>query len=110
MARTGGRRSPVVRLARRVAGALALVAVVALGAIAFAGRIEQNVALSHELAQAQHEVHDLRVRRAEETRDIRRLRGPDGVVPYIYRRLRMVKPGETLIYVVTPAPSSPPLR
>lgn len=66
-------------------------------------RVEQNYALANELARTQNDIRTLRARDAAEVREIRRLRTAEGVVPYIYRRLRMVRPGQTLIYLV-PSP------
>lgn len=105
-----GRRahvSPVLRLAGRVAALLAFCTVVAFGSMAFAQRIGEDLRLTHELARTRHDVRALEIRRAEQVREIHRLAQPQGVVPYIYQRLRMVKPGQTLIYLV-PAPSSTP--
>ncbi len=107
MARRRLRKNALVRVLGRITGTLLVTAVVVLGSLDFAQRIEQNVALAHELARTEHDIRVLRVRRAEETREVRRLQQPDGVVPYIYRRLRMVKPGQTLIYLVPPPSSSP---
>lgn len=101
------RTSPVLRLLGRVAFAIVICAVLVFGSLDFAQRIGQNLALGHELATTQHDIRALEARRAEQVREIRRLRKPEGVVPYIYRRLRMVKPGQTLIYLV-PAPSASP--
>jgi cell division protein FtsB len=107
MARRRVRKNALVRALGRIAGTFVVAAVIVLGSFDFAQRIEQNVALAHELARTEHDIRALRIRRAEEMREIRRLQQPDGVVPYIYRRLRMVKPGQTLIYLV-PAPSPSP--
>ncbi len=104
MPRRRGRVPPIVRLAGRVCATLGLFAFVAFGSLGFAQRIEQNVALARELARTQHDIRALRIRQAEQLREMGRLQQPDGVVPYIYRRLRMVRPGQTLIYLV-PAPT-----
>lgn len=99
------RRPRVLLVAERMVLTLALCAGVALVGLAFAQRIEQNIALRHDLTLTRRDVRALRTRRAEETREVRRLQHPQGAVPYIYRRLRMVRPGQTLIYLVpTPSP------
>lgn len=102
-----GRSSPVLRLAGRIALTGAFCAVLAFGSMEFAQRIGQNLALAQELSRSQHDIRALRTRRAQQLREMRRLQQPEGLVPYIYRRLRMVKPGQTLIYLV-PAPSMTP--
>lgn len=107
MARRKTRSSVLVRFAGRVAMTIAACAILVVGSMEFAQRIEQNLALAHELSRTQHDIRALAARRAEQAREIHRLQRPDGVVPYIYRRLRMVRPGQTLIYIV-PAPSSTP--
>lgn len=105
MARRRSRVPPVLRVAMRLAGTLAACALIALGTREFVMRIGQNIALAHELARTQHDIRVLELRRAEDAREIHRLAQPQGAVPYIYRRLRMVRPGQTLIYVVrSPAP------
>lgn len=106
MARRSRRMPPLLRFACRVAAALGACFVLTVLSIAFAQRIQQNFALARELSSTEHDIGALQLRRAEETREVRRLQTPEGVVPYIYRRLRMVKPGQTLIYLV-PEPSPP---
>lgn len=107
MARRRTRSSVLLRFLGRVAMTVGACALLVVGSMEFAQRIEQNLALAHELARTQHDIRALDARSAEQVREIRRLQHPDGVVPYIYRRLRMVKPGQTLIYLV-PAPSASP--
>lgn len=107
MARRRTRTPALVRFAGRVAMTLGACAVLVVGSMEFAQRIEQNLALAHELAGTQHDIRALDARRAEQGREILRLQHADGVVPYIYRRLRMVKPGQTLIYLVPAAPATP---
>jgi cell division protein FtsB len=44
-------------------------------------------------------------RRDDQQRELRRLRDPQGAVPEIHDRLRLVRPNETLIFVFPkPAP------
>jgi hypothetical protein len=107
MARRRGRSSPLLRLAGRIALTVVACAVLAFGSMEFAQRIGQNLALAQELARSQHDIRALHARKAEQLREMRRMQRPEGLVPYIYRRMRMVKPGQTLIYLV-PAPSATP--
>lgn len=101
------RTPPLLRFAWRVAATVVICAVLVFGSLEFAQRIGQNLALANELARTQHDIRALHARRSEQIREIHRLQYDEGVVPYIYRRLRMVKPGETLIYLV-PTPSANP--
>jgi cell division protein FtsB len=94
-----------LRQAWRITGVLAVLALGGMLAAQFVKHIEQNIALSHELARVQQDIHNLRERDAADEREILRLHTSEGVVPYIHERLRMVRPGQTLIYVV-PAPST----
>ena len=107
MARSRRGSTHVVRFAGRIAAACGILAVVIFSGVEFAQRIEQNVALERELDRTQADIHTLGTRRAEEVREIHRLARPDGVVPYIYHRLRMVRPGQTLIYLVPAASPTP---
>ncbi|MGH7738094.1 MAG: FtsB family cell division protein [Candidatus Tyrphobacter sp.] len=100
------RTPPAVRLAWRIAGAIVVCLVLAFGSLEFAQRIGQNVALSRELARTNAELRALRARRDEQFREIARLHERSGLVPYIHRRLRMVEPGQTLVYVVPAPPQS----
>ncbi len=107
MARRSRRTSPLLRFLGRVVVTIGICFAITVLSIAFAHRLQQNLALARELASTQHDIRALRLRRAEETREVRRLQTSQGVVPYIYRRLRMVKPGQTLIYLVPePSPSA----
>ncbi|HEY9086265.1 MAG TPA: hypothetical protein VIN40_10090 [Candidatus Tyrphobacter sp.] len=109
MARRSRRTAPLLRFVLRVAMTLGGCFVISVLSIAFAHRLHENFALARELASTEHAIRALRVQRAEETREVRRLQTSEGVVPYIYRRLRMVKPGQTLIYLVpAPSPSANP--
>lgn len=109
MAHRSRRTPPLLRFASRVAMTLGACFIITVLSLAFAHRLEQNFALAHELAATQHDIRALRMRSAEEARDVRRLQTSEGVVPYIYRRLRMVRPGQTLIYLVpAPSPSANP--
>jgi cell division protein FtsB len=99
------RRSYMPRLRQigRILGAAFVAFIVAIVMLQFAERISRDVALSRELARTDRDIQALHQRSAQDMREIHRLRTEDGVVPYIYRRLRMVRPGQTMIYVV-PSP------
>ncbi len=98
--------APRVRWLGRMTGLAIVLFVVVVLCIQFAQRIGQNYGLVHELARTQRDIRNLHERDQAEIREIRRLHTVEGVVPYIYRRLRMVRPGQTLIYLV-PSPGAP---
>lgn len=92
-----------IRWLGRMAGVVLVLFVAGALSAQFAQRITQNYALVHELAQTRQNIRLLRGREQADLREIHRLHTAEGVVPYIYRRLRMVRPGQTLIYLV-PSP------
>ena len=99
--------STLVRFAWRVTLTAVICAALVFGSLEFAQRIGQNLALASELSHAQRDIAALQAHRAEQAREIRRLQHDEGAVPYIYSRLRMVRPGQTLVYIVaapTPTP------
>ncbi len=107
MARRRTRVPPVLRFAGRLCATLGAATILVFGSLGFSQRIEQNLALQRELARTQHDIRALRMQEAQQLREIRRVQQPQGLVPYIYRRLRMVKPGQTLIYLVPHSAPTP---
>jgi hypothetical protein len=99
--------SSVVRLVGRVTTVCAVLLVVTLFAIQFARVIWQNVELSHELALTRTNISSLRARRDWEIRQLRRLATPEGSIPEIHERLRLVRRDEAIIFL-SPAPSAAP--
>jgi cell division protein FtsB len=77
-----------------------------LVAVQFGRIIHENVAMAQELSSVQGDVHTLEARRREQIRELRRLADPEGAVPEIHDRLRLVRPNEALIFV-KPAPATP---
>ncbi len=86
------------------AAAIALL-VVTLVVIQFARAIGQNIAAAHELASIRSEIATLKAQREDQLRELRRLRDPQGAVPEIHDRLRLVRPNEALIFV-SPQPAA----
>ncbi len=101
--RTGA--SLMLRLAGRVSAFLIALLVFALVAVQFARVIDQNVALARDLSSTQSDIAALQARRAWQIRELRRLRDPEGAVPEIHDRLKLVRPNEAIIFV-SPAPSA----
>jgi cell division protein FtsB len=100
------RPSPVLRLAGRITAVALGLLVVTLVAIQFARAIGENVAAAHQLASLRSDVATLQRRRDEQQRELRRLRDPQGAIPEIHDRLRLVRPNEALIFV-SPQPAVP---
>jgi cell division protein FtsB len=113
----GGHRNPLVRKRSRAANVVALcgrIAVAAVGllvlvlaGVQFARVIGQNVSLARQLASASADVRSLEARRERQLNQIRRLQDPQGAVPEIHERLRLVRPNEEIIFV-SPLPSPTP--
>ena len=101
-------RAPLyLRLAGRITATLVALIVFFLVGIQFARVIHQNVALAGELNSTETEIGSLKTRQAWQIRELRRLQDPEGAVPDIHERLRLVRPNETMIFV-SPAPSPGP--
>ena len=81
--------------------------VATLVVIQFARAIGQNLAAARELSTMRSDIAALRVRRAEQQQELKRLRNPEGAVPEIHDRLRLVRPNETLIFI-SPQPAAQP--
>jgi cell division protein FtsB len=101
------RASLVLRLAGRVSATFIALLVFALVAVQFARVIDENVALARDLNSTQNDIVSLQTRREMQIRELRRLQDPDGAVPEIHDRLKLVKPNEAIIFV-SPAPSAAP--
>jgi cell division protein FtsB len=101
------RASLVLRLAGRVSATFIALLVFALVAVQFARVIDENVALARDLNSTQSDIVTLQTRREMQIRELRRLQDPDGAVPEIHDRLKLVKPNEAIIFV-SPAPSAAP--
>ncbi len=98
---------PVLRLAGRVVAAAIALLVVGLVAVQFARAIGENVAAMHELSTIRADIAALQRRRDEQQQELRRLRDPQGAIPEIHDRLRLVRPNEALIFV-SPQPAATP--
>lgn len=99
-----------LRLLGRSGTVLVIAACVLLIAVQYLHVLRHVLSLARELTNAQREIADLRALRARQLSEIRRLSDPQGAIPEIHDRLRLVKNNETLIYVEsapTPLPSRP---
>ncbi|MHB8152240.1 MAG: hypothetical protein ACYDGW_05645 [Vulcanimicrobiaceae bacterium] len=100
---------PLLRLVGRTGTFLLALLLMALIGVQFVRVVDENVILLHRLAVAKASVRALQERRAAQLREIARLSSPQGAIPEIHARLRMVGPHERLIFVKPePTPSAPP--
>jgi hypothetical protein len=102
-----------VRRAARLAGGVGLlcVCVCVLGVVVmqFTGIVAKNVAVAREVAASRADIRALRERERRQLQAIRRLSDPQGAIPEIHERLRLVGAHEEIIYVRgLPAPTAPP--
>ena len=93
------RRATLIRGLSRIGVACVIVFAVSLVGVQYVRVIGRNVALSRELRAAQSDVASLKVKRARQLREIRRLSDPRGAVPEIHDRLRLVAAKEAIIYL-----------
>jgi len=100
------RTRPALRLVGRMTAAALAVLVITLVAIQFVRAIDENLAAARELSAIRSDISALERRRDEQKRELVRLRDPQGAIPEIHDRLRLVRPNEALIFV-SPQPVPP---
>jgi cell division protein FtsB len=93
------KRSTLVRLVGRIGVVSVAVAFLSIVGIQYARVIGRNVALAHELRDAQSDLVRLKARRAQQAREIRRLSDPRGAIPEIHAKLHLVGDNEAIIYL-----------
>ncbi len=101
------RASLIWRFLGRLGAATVALLVFTLVAVQFARVIDENVVLAHELSSTDHDITQLQARRQWQLRQLRRLEDPEGAIPEIHDRLRLVRPNEAIV-LVSPLPSSSP--
>jgi hypothetical protein len=97
----------LLRVAGRCIVAVVIFSCAMLVAVQYWRLVEQKLALSAQYGEAQNDVASLRALRAHQWNEIRRLSDPQGAIPEIHDRLRMVGKNEALIYVLA-APTQTP--
>lgn len=97
----------LLRFAGRFAAVSVGVLTILLVGVQFARAIDQNVAMAHELSSVKSDINALELRRERQRRELVRLEDPEGAIPEIHDRLRLVRPNETIIFV-SPAPAASP--
>ena len=101
-------RAPFIfRLLGRVSATLVALVIFALVGVQFARVIHQNIALAQDLSSTQADVTALEARKRWQLRELQRLQDPQGAIPDIHDRLRLVRHNEAIIFV-SPAPSPAP--
>jgi hypothetical protein len=95
----------VLRGLGRIGLAIVALGVLAMVGLQFARVVKHNFVLAGELASLRRDVRDLQRKHVAQQRTIVRLRDPQGAVPEIHDRLRVVRPDEAIIYVKRPAAS-----
>jgi cell division protein FtsB len=80
---------------------------VVLVVVQFARVIGDDVTAERQLSAIRADIASLQRERAEQQRELRRLRDPEGAIPEIHDRLRLVRPNEALIFV-SPQPAASP--
>lgn len=93
------RANGTLRFLSRLLVSLVIVVVVTLISIQYARIIHENIAMAQSLAAINRDVRDLRLRRVQQQREIRRLLDPQGAVPEIHERLHLVGKNEAIIYM-----------
>ncbi len=98
---------PVIRFAGRMTAVAIALLVVTLAGVQFARAIGENLAAAHELSSIRTDISALDKRRDDQRRELVRLRDPQGAIPEIHDRLRLVRPNEAIIFV-SPQPAATP--
>ena len=101
-------RTPLVlRLLGRIGATLVALVIFTLVGVQFARVVHDNIALAQDLASTQSDISALQARKQWQVRELQRLSDPEGAIPEIHDRLRLVRHNEAIIFV-SPAPSSAP--
>jgi len=95
----------ILRFAGRFAAISVAVLILLLVGIQFARAIDENIAMAQELTSIRSDIGALERRRDRQHRELLRLEDPEGAVPEIHDRLRLVRPNEAIIFV-SPAPDA----
>jgi cell division protein FtsB len=97
----------VLRFAGRLTAAVLALLISTLVGVQFARAIGENVAMAGDLSSVQGDIVSLKKRLAAQRRELARLQDPQGAIPEIHDRLRLVRPNEVIIFV-SPAPGGTP--
>ncbi len=101
------RTKPLLRAAGRLTALAIVLLVSTLIGVQFTREIGENISTARELSSLRSDIGALQSKREEQERELRRLQDPQGAIPEIHDRLRLVRPNETIIFVSPqPAPGS----
>lgn len=98
------RTKPLLRAAGRLAALAIVLLVSTLIGVQFTREIGENISTARELSSLRSDIGALQSKREEQQRELRRLQDPQGAIPEIHDRLRLVRPNETIIFV-SPQPA-----
>ncbi|HEV3154713.1 MAG TPA: hypothetical protein VGZ02_12985 [Candidatus Baltobacteraceae bacterium] len=101
------RSAGAVRLFSRLVAAVFSLVLFALISVQFARIVKENIAMADSLSSMQRDIASLKAHNRREQRAIRRLLDPQGAIPEIHDRLRLVSPNEAIIYVKAPHTANP---
>jgi cell division protein FtsB len=101
------RATLLLSFAGRMAVAAVAVLVLVLAGVQFTREIGANLALQRELDKTNADIASLQARHDRDSQKMHRLESPEGAVPEIHSRLRLVRPNEAIIFV-SPAPTATP--
>jgi len=101
------RARPILRAAGRLLAAAVVLLLVVLVVVQFARAIGDDVRAERQLSAIRADIASLQRERAEQQQELRRLRDPEGAIPEIHDRLRLVRSNEALIFV-SPQPAASP--
>jgi hypothetical protein len=96
-----------MRFIGRLAAAGVGVLVFTLVAIQFGRAVDENVVLANSLSTTQSDIAALQERRTWQIRELHRLEDPEGTIPEIHDRLRLVRSNEAIVFI-SPLPSPSP--
>jgi hypothetical protein len=97
----------ILRLLGRLLFSVVALVVFILVSVQFARIVNENMAMARTLSSTDSDVATLREHQRRAQRELRRLLDPEGAVPDIHERLRLVRSGEAIIYL-QPSPTPDP--
>ncbi|HLY03226.1 MAG TPA: hypothetical protein VKR56_12120 [Candidatus Cybelea sp.] len=101
------RARPVLRAGGRLLAAAVVLLLAVLVVVQFGRAIQDDLAAERQLSTIRADIASLQRERSEQQRELRRLRDPEGAIPEIHDRLRLVRANEALIFV-SPQPAASP--
>ena len=91
--------SSLLRVLGRLGVVCIALVVLSLIGVQYAQIIGRNVALARDLHTAENDLVALRVKHAQQERELKRLSDPRGAIPEIHDRLHLLGDKEAIIYL-----------